>query len=75
MRQTDTELNQQTETTTGPQEKTCNDLQNRLIDMADPRKNHGINALAEGMRTRSEYEDKCLALGFPPLDKLLEKKP
>lgn len=55
--------------------KTCDDLQNRLIEMADPRINHGINALAEGERVRSEYENKCLALGFPSLDKLLEKKP
>lgn len=58
-----------------PDEEACNSLRDRLLQMADPTRNQGINALAEGERVRSQYENQCIALGFPSVDKLLEKKP
>ncbi len=57
------------------EEEACNDLRDRLLQMADPTRNQGINALAEGVRVRTQYENQCIALGFPAVDKLLEKKP
>ena len=58
-----------------PEEEACTGLRDQLVQMADPTRNHGINALAEGERIRTQYENQCIALGFPSVDKLLEKKP
>lgn len=58
-----------------PEEEACNGLRDRILQMADPTRNQGINALAEGVRVWTQYESQCIALGFPAVDKLLEKKP
>ncbi len=56
-----------------PEEESCTGLRDQLVQMADPTRNHGINALAEGERIRTQYENQCIALGFPSVDKLLER--
>ncbi len=54
--------------------ETCHHLKERLLSFADPTRNHGINALMDQMLTAEEYDAKCVTLGFPSSQELLEDK-
>ncbi|MBI5176382.1 MAG: hypothetical protein SFV17_13450 [Candidatus Obscuribacter sp.] len=54
--------------------ETCHHLQERLLGFTDPTRNHGINALIDQMLTAEEYDAKCVTLGFPSSQELLEDK-
>jgi len=54
------------------QTEQCRDLQRQLENFADPSRNQGVNALFEAERLRTQYDNKCTDLGFPPSKELLD---
>lgn len=56
----------------GADVETCHHLQEHLLGFADPKRNHGVNALMDYMQTSQEYDAKCVSLGFPSSRELLD---